>query len=431
MKPPDPLELFWDMAQLADPVVSHDDLVRMPRATRDVLRAADLLAPYRSAHSVVCDACTEGHVEEVDAVTRPNGVTQLFICCPENGRIEVEPERLRQWTPRYGAVAGLIVESLDTRGGCRETVPGRVWDLGCVVVAGQLHHVWLVRRLTADLRPRLPGDQASVLFLLGARPRDDLGIVSERVFEVRHLVRLRDGALCFDADIVRAQLAECRTSARQDGTKTMPSPAIEALHSDVRRIMDHTAPLPAAVAAVGRNVDAVLQTTTAIARNEYELRQENAELRELAKGGILQFATRIEADDFRAFAAVMLAGNRNKAAQCLGIPQRTFYDRVDSWLVRGPDYRRMHRMVEWRKKSLRKIKVRLDDSLLGTEVDGQAENPETIRDVLAAIRDGDDARSHDDLLRDILQAIINQNPGNWQSVRAELVEILEGEVAPQ
>jgi hypothetical protein len=208
-------------------------------------------------------------------------------------------------------------------------------------------------------------------------------------------------------------------------------PVLERIEAGVRQIGSDIALLPPVVAAVGRNVDAVLQTTTAIAKNEYELRQENAELRELAKGGILQFATRIKADDFRAFAAVMLAGNRSKAAQCLGIPQRTFYDRVDSWLARGPDYRRMHRMVEWRKKSLRKIKVRLDDSLLGTEIDGQAENPETIRDVLAAIRDGDDARSHDDLLRDILQAIINQNPGNWQSIRAELVEILEGEVTPQ
>ena len=127
----------------------------------------------------------------------------------------------------------------------------------------------------------------------------------------------------------------------------------------------------------------------------------------------------------------MLAGNRHKAAQRLGIPQRTFYDRVGSWRSRGADYRRMFRMVEWRKKSLRKIKVRLDDSLLGTEIDGQAENPETIRDVLEAMRDRNDMKSHDDLLRDILQAIADQNADNWQSVQAELIEILEEEVMPQ
>jgi hypothetical protein len=187
----------------------------------------------------------------------------------------------------------------------------------------------------------------------------------------------------------------------------------------------------AAISVVDKNVGELVLNTAAIARNEYELRQQNAALQELAEGGVLRFATRIDADDFRAFAAVMLTGNRSQAAASLQIPRRTFYDRVGLWRGRGPDYQRMYRMVEWRKKSLRRIKVRLDDSLLGTEIDGQAENPETIRDVLAAIRDGDDARSQDDLLRDILQAIADQNADNWQSVQAELIEILEEEVAPR
>ncbi|MBT5608606.1 MAG: hypothetical protein HOJ57_21900 [Lentisphaerae bacterium] len=431
MRAPDPLALFWDVAQLENPALIHDDFVRMPRATRDALFGLGLLAPHRTAQCVVCDACASGHAEEVEAVTYPTGATHLFIYCPENGRIEVDPDRLRQWTPLYDSIPELIAESLGARGDCRETVPGRLWDIGCAVVAGRPHHVWLARRVTADLTPRLPTDKVSVLFILGTKPRNGVGIAPERVFEVRHLVRLENDALCFDGDVVSVQLAGAAPPTREDGPGSVPFAAIEALHGDVRRIMDHTAPLPAVVAEVASNVDAVLQNTTAIARNEYELRRENAELQELAKGGVLRFATRIDAEDFRAFAAVMLAGNRSKAAQCLGIPQRTFYDRVGSWLARGPDYRRMYRMVEWRKKSLRKIKVRLDDSLLGTEIDGQAENPETIRDVLEAMRDRNDMKSHDDLLRDILQAIADQNADNWQSVQAELIEILEEEVMPQ
>jgi 7-cyano-7-deazaguanine synthase in queuosine biosynthesis len=178
-----------------------------------------------------------------------------------------------------------------------------------------------------------------------------------------------------------------------------------------------------------QGVDAVRLNTEAIAKNEYELRQENAALQELADDGFLRFATRVEADDFRAFAAIMLTGNRNQAAQALSIPLRSFYDLVNLWPSRGPDYKRMYRMAEWRKKVGRKIKVRLDDSLLGTEVEDQAENPETIRDVLAAMRDKTDAKNRDDLLRDILQAIAGQNAKNWQDVQAEVIRILREEVS--
>lgn len=187
--------------------------------------------------------------------------------------------------------------------------------------------------------------------------------------------------------------------------------------------------LHAGIQDLKQDVATVRVNTEAIAKNEYELRQENAELRELAKNGFLRFATRVEADDFRAFAAIMLTGNRNQAAQALTTPQRSFYDRVESWLSRGPDYRRMYRMADWRKKSGRKIKVRLDDSLLGTEIEDQAENPETIRDVLAAMRDKTDAKNRDDLLRDILQAMARQNAQNWPSIQAEVIGLLKEELS--
>jgi hypothetical protein len=177
-----------------------------------------------------------------------------------------------------------------------------------------------------------------------------------------------------------------------------------------------------------QGVDKVQLNTEAIAKNESALRQEIAELRALAKAGFLRFATRVDPDDFRAFAAIMLTGNRYQAAKSLQIQQTAFYRRVESWSSRGGDYKRMYRVTEWRKKAGRKIKVRLDDSLLGTEVDGQAENPETASDVLESMRDKTDEKSRDDLLRDILQALCSQNADNWQSVRDELIEILKAEV---
>jgi len=83
----------------------------------------------------------------------------------------------------------------------------------------------------------------------------------------------------------------------------------------------------------------------------------------------------------------MALGNRKKAADSLGIPFRTFYDNIDAWRNLGPEYRRMYRLVEWRKKVGRRLKVRLEDSLLSGEPNGESENPETIRDVLARMKD--------------------------------------------
>ena len=124
----------------------------------------------------------------------------------------------------------------------------------------------------------------------------------------------------------------------------------------------------------------------------------------------------------------MLTGNRSQAAQALNTASRTFYDRVDAWPTRGSEYKRMFRMAEWRKKQGRKIKVRLEDSLLGTEVEDQAENPGTIADVLAAMRDKADTGSQEDLLRDILEAIASQNTENWREIQAEVLGILREEI---
>jgi len=176
-----------------------------------------------------------------------------------------------------------------------------------------------------------------------------------------------------------------------------------------------------------RRLDTVCLNTEAIAKNEYELRQENTELRVLAEAGFLRFAVRIDAVDFRAFAAIMQTGNRRQAAETLQIPERALYRRVDTWPARGADYKRMYRIIEWRKKTGRKIKLRLDDSLLGTGVE-RAENPVTIREVLEHMRDKADEKTRDELLRDILQAVSSQNAENWQSVRAELIDILKDEV---
>jgi hypothetical protein len=39
-----------------------------------------------------------------------------------------------------------------------------------------------------------------------------------------------------------------------------------------------------------------------------------------------------------------------------------------------------------------------------------------------------DSRSYPDILREILKNLQRQNPGNWQNVRDELVELVKDEI---
>ncbi len=174
------------------------------------------------------------------------------------------------------------------------------------------------------------------------------------------------------------------------------------------------------VQEIGRNLEA-------IAKGSYDLRSENSELRRLQSDGMLKFALRVEPADFQAFAAIIALGNRKAAAEFLDMPLRSFYDRIERWPGRGPDYRRMFRMLEWRKATDRRITLRLEDSLLSSGTGEGAENPETLAAVLATMQDRDGG-GYPDILRQVLEALQEQNAGNWIGVRDELVGILREEV---
>jgi hypothetical protein len=165
----------------------------------------------------------------------------------------------------------------------------------------------------------------------------------------------------------------------------------------------------------------------AVAKGNYELRKENSELRRWQSEGLFKFALRVEAQDFQAFAAVMALGNRKAAAEFLGVPLRSFYDRIDRWPGRGGDYARMFRIVEWRKATDRKVMVGLEESVAFGVAAGGAENPATVAAVLSTLRDRDGA-GQQEVLRQVLEALQAQNGANWVGVRDELLEMLREEV---
>ena len=213
------------------------------------------------------------------------------------------------------------------------------------------------------------------------------------------------------------------------GTLALDAPDRFKVISSIQPILDRFAQGLAEGTGLVKTVEKFGRDIEAVAKGNYELRKENEELRQLHAEGFLQFANNVDAKDFTAFITILAKGNRKAAADELKIPYRSFYDSVDKWRGMGSEYKRMFRIVECRKKIGRKIMVRMPDSILGLAKKNKPENPETISAVNQANRDRKaESKDHSELLREILAALSEQNPQNWQSVQKELIEIIKEEI---
>jgi hypothetical protein len=178
---------------------------------------------------------------------------------------------------------------------------------------------------------------------------------------------------------------------------------------------------------LAKTVERIDRNIEAVARRDYELEKEVSELRQFQADGFFKFALRVDGEDFKAFAVIMALGNRKAAADFLKVPHRTFYDQVEKWSARGKEYQSLVRWIDWRKRSGRKIKVRLEDSVQSGEPNDAAENPRTVEDVLDSISAADN-RDYPAILAQVLGVLKEQNSKNWAAVRDELVDLIKEEV---
>jgi hypothetical protein len=178
----------------------------------------------------------------------------------------------------------------------------------------------------------------------------------------------------------------------------------------------------AALAVMGDKLDAV-------AKGAHELRKENDDLRRLALDGYFKCALKIDALDFQYFAAILLLGDRAKAARELKVDERRFYERVDTWQQREAVYQRMFGIVAARKKALRKGTVRLGQSVQSGGTGEEGENPEVLQGLVDQIKAGNlDQSGYPKLLQEILNALKDMSAENWRAIRDEIVPMIREEV---
>ncbi|HZA24993.1 MAG TPA: hypothetical protein VFA32_20765 [Dehalococcoidia bacterium] len=147
LDPLDQLLIRLGSSELGAGVLSADEVNSWPEAVSILLQREGLLLPAAPASSVYCDACHEGHAEPVETIDEPEGVgLRHYIVCSLVGRVQVDPQRLRQWRLDLRGLALALAHLLGTRDRPREHARSHLWELGNVEISGVVHDVLLAKK---------------------------------------------------------------------------------------------------------------------------------------------------------------------------------------------------------------------------------------------------------------------------------------------
>jgi len=136
---------FWARCEHAEPVFSADELQWAPPEEFDRFRVRGFLREAAMATQAVCDACDDGHAEEVVWIRNPQtGLLKPFLPCPEVGGAPVNTERLRRWAVDLDLITGELRDRLGLVGHLGPLLPGRVWSLGRRHLAGRFRDFFFV-----------------------------------------------------------------------------------------------------------------------------------------------------------------------------------------------------------------------------------------------------------------------------------------------
>ena len=142
----DDLTIFWIRADLEDPVFTGDEVRLLPERARRLLESQSLIRQSENLRVIDCDACGEGHLEEVEIITEPAGSKpRAYITCPEAGRVSIDMQRLQQWSADLDAVVRTVAACLDLGDRIVSITPRRVWLLGARKFDELMRDVFLVR----------------------------------------------------------------------------------------------------------------------------------------------------------------------------------------------------------------------------------------------------------------------------------------------
>src|ERR1035438_2380332 len=132
----------------SDLVIGADDIRGWSRLEFERAVGLGILRDAESATTVHCNNCDEGHSSDVVWIA---GGRRACIACTQEGPLDVEPERLRQWRFDTERLAELLADALELAGPVRPVEPGRLWHLGRRRLAGRFRDLFLLAGETDNL----------------------------------------------------------------------------------------------------------------------------------------------------------------------------------------------------------------------------------------------------------------------------------------
>ncbi len=229
----DPLAAVWQRSDGEEARFTGDEIKAWSDGSSDILVGAGLVRPVGNARCIACDACAEGHVEEITYIESPQGSpVRAYIHCPEHGRIAVPLERLKQWAVNFDGLARAAASGLDLAGKVEEVAPGRIWFLGKTTIAGRSREVFLARGMTWIDAPsvfsqceRLNAFRGALVLVPGDIPPEDTWTgAPPSVVAIKLVVRLEDQRLVFNRDHLEALLTGDRRKKPVKAQKSFPTP---------------------------------------------------------------------------------------------------------------------------------------------------------------------------------------------------------------
>ena len=221
MSASEPLAEVWSRADAAEARFSANEVSSWPAGHERLLNEAQIIRRDDNTTTVVCDACHDGHIEEVVFVESPPGSPiRAYIHCPAAGRVAVPLERLRQWVVDFERLAAAAAAGLDLAGAVDEVVRRRLWSLGRTTLGGRTRDVFLARGTTWTDAPsvfgqceRLNAATGAIVLVPGNVPPHDVWTGDPPcVVPLTLVARLADRRLAFD----RTQLeGHCSRGARR------------------------------------------------------------------------------------------------------------------------------------------------------------------------------------------------------------------------
>lgn len=137
-----------DRLASGDAVLSADDVRGWNKAEFEWAVRAGILRETDKATSVRCDACDEGHWSEVVWI---DGGRRALLACPQEGPLDVDLRRLRQWRIESQTMAELMAQALELRVSIQVIELPRLWHLGRRRFAGRFRDLFLVSGGTGNL----------------------------------------------------------------------------------------------------------------------------------------------------------------------------------------------------------------------------------------------------------------------------------------